>query len=368
MPGILKMPRRTMVLNYRMPVKKKKRALPDTGSAHLVLLGGLLILVIIISTGMGYMRISADDVIKIIFSGIMGDHGLVAGINKVLPYVVWDVRLPRVLTAAIVGAGLSIAGVVFQGILFNPLADPYTLGISAGAAFGASIALFLNIAFLGIYSVPIFAFMGAVSTLFMVMFLSSSDGTISSGNLILSGIIVAAILSAGISFIKYIADEQVAIIIFWLMGSFGSKTWMDVLLVFSFVNTGFITCMFFARDLNIMSLGDRSASSLGIDPNLIRMILLVAASLITANCVSVSGIIGFVGLIIPHFMRFFVGPDNRSRLPASALAGAILLLCADTVTRAVLPTEIPIGVLTALIGGPFFCYIFKKRQGMALYG
>jgi len=269
------------------------------------------------ATGMGYMRISAGDVIRIIFYGLSGNHGLIAGINKVFPYVVWDVRLPRVLTAAVVGTGLSLAGVVFQGILLNPLADPYTLGISAGAAFGASIALLLDIGSLGIYSV---------------------------------------------SFIKYVADEQVSIIIFWLMGSFGSKTWVDVFITFSFVFIGFIICIFFARDLNIMSLGDRSASSLGINPNRTRITLLVTASMITAVCVSVSGIIGFVGLIIPHLMRFMVGSDSRRLVPASALAGAILLLSADTVTRALLPAEIPIGVLTALIGGPFFCYIFKKRQ------
>ncbi|MBW2103693.1 MAG: iron ABC transporter permease [Deltaproteobacteria bacterium] len=300
-----------------MWIRKEKRAAPETGRACLILLGGMLVLVIIMATGMGYMRISAGDVIRIIFYGLSGNHGLIAGINKVFPYVVWDVRLPRVLTAAVVGTGLSLAGVVFQGILLNPLADPYTLGISAGAAFGASIALLLDIGSLGIYSV---------------------------------------------SFIKYVADEQVSIIIFWLMGSFGSKTWVDVFITFSFVFIGFIICIFFARDLNIMSLGDRSASSLGINPNRTRITLLVTASMITAVCVSVSGIIGFVGLIIPHLMRFMVGSDSRRLVPASALAGAILLLSADTVTRALLPAEIPIGVLTALIGGPFFCYIFKKRQ------
>jgi len=348
-----------------MSVRKEKWAPSETVSAHLILPGVLLVLVVIISTGMGYVHISAIDVIRIILSGIMGNHGLVVGINKVFPYVVLDVRLPRVLTAAIVGAGLSIAGVVFQGILLNPLADPYTLGISAGAAFGASIALLLDPRFLGIYSIPVFAFAGAVATLFTVMSLSSSGGTISCNSLILSGIIVAAILSAGISFLKYVADEQVSIIIFWLMGSFASKTWTDVLLTFLFVSIGFIICTFLARDLNIMSLGDRSASSLGINPNRTRITLLVTASLITAICVSVSGIIGFVGLIIPHLMRFIVGSDSRRLIPASALTGAILLLTADTITRAVLPTEIPIGVLTALIGGPFFCYIFKKRH-MAL--
>jgi iron complex transport system permease protein len=327
-----------------------------------LLLAVSLLTVIVVSTGMGYISISPFEVIKIVISRISGVTELLEGIDSVFPYVVMEVRLPRILTSAIVGAGLSIAGVIFQGILLNPLADPYTLGISAGAAFGASIALLLDLGFLGIYSVPIFAFVGAVATLLAVMLLSSSDGRISSNNLILSGIIVAAILSAGISFIKYVADEHVSIIIFWLMGSFGSKTWADVLFISFSVSMGFLICIFFARDLNIMSLGDRSANSLGIETGKVRVILLVTASLVTAICVSVSGIIGFVGLIIPHLMRFFTGPDNRRLIPASALVGAILLLGADTITRAVLPREIPIGVLTALIGGPFFCYIFKRRS------
>ncbi len=342
--------------------RKKRSGTAAVGSANLIILGILLLIAVIVSTGMGYIQISALEVIKIIYAKIFNHPDLLADIDKVFPYVVFDVRLPRVLTAAIVGSGLSLSGVIFQGILLNPLADPYTLGISAGAAFGAAIALLLDISFLGIYSVPALAFIGAVTTLFIVLFLSTSDGSVSSGNLILSGIIVAAILSAGISFMKYLADEQVSIIIFWLMGSFGSKTWIDVTLALAFVGIGFCICMFFARDLNIMSLGDRSAASLGVDPGRIKVVLLVTASLITAVCVSVSGIIGFVGLIVPHLMRFVVGSDSRRLLPASALAGAIILLTADTVTRAVLPEEVPIGVLTALIGGPFFCYIFKKRQ------
>lgn len=347
---------------------KSKNGFGLSVGAQTILLAVLLCTAIVASTGMGYIKIPPVEVIRIIVSKVSGHQELSDDINHVFPYVVVDVRLPRILTAAIVGGGLSIAGAIFQGILLNPLADPYTLGISAGAAFGASIALLLDISFLGIYSVPFFAFIGAVATLFFVIYLSSFSGQISSNNLILSGIIVAAILSAGISFIKYVADEQVSIIIFWLMGSFGSKTWTDVFLTFLFVSVGFFIFIFFARDLNIMSLGNRSAASLGVETNRVRVILLITASLITAVCVSVSGIIGFVGLIVPHLMRFLVGPDNRKLIPASILVGATLLLCADTITRAVLPTEIPIGVLTALIGGPFFCYIFRQRQIARIMG
>jgi len=146
------------------------------------------------------------------------------------------------------------------------------------------------------------------------------------------------------------------------MGSFASKTWTDVTLTLLFVCGGFSVSLFFARDMNLMSLGDRSAASLGVDTRKVTLILLVTASLVAAVCVSVSGIIGFVGLLVPHMMRSLTGPDNQRLLPVALLAGGILLLSADTITRAVLPTEIPIGVLTALIGGPFFCYIFRKRQ------
>jgi iron complex transport system permease protein len=338
--------------------------LQQAAAVQFTLLAIFLGAVIIISTGMGYIKLPPATVVKIIFAKLSGQSHLLEGMDSIFPVVVMDVRLPRILSAAVVGAGLAISGVVFQGILLNPLADPYTLGVSAGAAFGASLAILFNIGMMGSYSVPLFAFVGAAVTLLFVVYLSSSSGGLSSNNLILSGIIVAAILSAGISFLKYVADEQVAVIIFWLMGSFGSKTWTDVGLTFIFILFGFLAFMFFARDLNLMALGNRTASSLGVDTRKVTIFLLVTASLVAAICVSVSGIIGFVGLLVPHMMRLLTGPDNRRLIPMSLLAGAILLLIADTITRAVLPSEIPIGVLTALIGGPFFCYIFRKQQRM----
>ncbi len=337
-----------------------------------VLVFPLLILsvtgMILISTGMGYISIPPLDVLKVVGFKLLHDPKLAEGLDKVFPYVIWDVRLPRILTAVFVGSGLSIAGVIFQGILLNPLADPYTLGVSAGAAFGASIALLLEIPLLGVYAVPLFAFVGSLLTLLFVLSLASFEGRIASNNLILAGIIVATILSAGISFIKYVADEQVSVIIFWLLGSFNSRTWIDVGLTFGIVTVGGLFCLYFARDLNVMALGDKIALSLGVHASHTRVALLVAASLIASVCVAVSGIIGFVGLVIPHLMRFVVGSDNRVLLPASALLGGALLLFADTVTRAILPHEIPIGVLTALIGGPVFCYIFRKQRRVMIHG
>ncbi len=329
---------------------------------QLILLGGVLGLAVLLASGMGYMPITLTAVVKTICANLFAQGGATTETERLWSVVVMDVRLPRILTSAVVGGGLAVTGVVFQGLLLNPLADPYTLGVSAGAAFGASVALLLNISLIGFFSVSAFAFAGAALTLVVVIFLSSSSGGLSSNNLILSGIIVAAILSAGISFLKYIADEQVAVIIFWLMGSFTSKTWPDVALTAVAVGAGFGVFLFYARDLNLLALGNRTAASLGVGTRRTTLLLLTTASMVAAVCVSVAGIIGFVGLLVPHMMRIITGPDNRKLLPASLLAGALLLLVADTVTRAILPGEIPIGVLTALIGGPFFCYIFRKRQ------
>lgn len=315
-----------------------------------------------ISTGLGYIKLSFFDTAKIIIANIFGCQELIDELDDIFRVVVIDVRLPRILTSAIVGGGLAVSGAVFQGILLNPLSDPYTLGVSAGAAFGASLAILFNIFFLGAHSVAFFAFVGAICSLFFVIYLSSANGELSSNNLILSGIIVSAILSAGISFLKYTADEQVSIIIFWLMGSFASSSWQNVLFTFVFVCIGFLISIFFARDLNLMSLGKKTASSLGVNIKQTTLLLLITASMVAAVCVSVSGIIGFVGLLVPHMTRALTGPDNKKLIPACLLIGAILLLCADTITRALLPSEIPIGVLTSLIGGPFFCYIFRKRQ------
>ncbi len=331
------------------------------------IIGGLALLLaaeVIVAAGSGFLEIPFKEVIRILLAQLSGTGSSISLPRELPPVVVMDVRLPRIITAALVGGGLAASGAVFQGILRNPLADSYTLGVSAGAAFGAALALLADFTLLGVWSVPALAFAGAVATLLAVIGLAGAgaEGDFSSSNLILSGIIVAAILSAGVSFIKYLADEQVGIIIFWLMGSFASKGWGDAGLVAVAVGLGGALFCFFSRELNLLALGSRTAGSLGVSPRKAALVLLVGASLVAAVCVAVSGIIGFMGLLVPHMVRFVTGPDNRRLIPASLLAGACLLLCADTVTRAVLPREIPIGVITALIGGPFFCVIYRRRM------
>lgn len=336
----------------------------QTTALQLFLLAAILVALILLSAGMGYMEIPVTQVVDILVSRFAGDSMPADREQAIRTLVVLDIRLPRILTAAVVGGGLAIAGVVFQAILLNPLADPYTLGISAGAAFGAAVAILLNLGAAAV-SVPLFAFAGAVSTLLAVLYLSTAKGGFSSNNLILSGIIIGAILSAGISFIKYLADDQVSVIIFWLMGSFASKTWADLGTAAVSVALGLGIFIYFARDLNVLCLGNRVAASLGVNTRKTTLVLLITASMIAAVCVSVSGIIGFVGLLVPHMVRSITGPDNRRLLPVSLLSGALLLLLADTITRAVLPHEVPIGVLTALIGGLFFCWLFRKSRTRA---
>ncbi|WP_207264387.1 iron ABC transporter permease [Desulfovibrio sp. Huiquan2017] len=308
---------------------------------------------------LGVIHIPPSEVLHGLASGL---RGAADALNSTTAGILLDVRVPRILTCLAVGFGLAMAGAVFQGLLLNPLADPFTLGVSSGAAFGAALALLLGLSFFGPATLLALAFAGAVLTLAAVIGLAGRDGELSPASLILAGVIVSAILSAGISFIKYLADERVSVIVFWLMGSFVGRTMNDAALAGAATLFAFAVCLYFGRDLNIMSLGTRPARSLGVDTGRVRLILLVTASLVSAVCVAVSGVIGFVGLIVPHLMRMVVGPDNRWLLPASGLGGAILLLAADTVTRALLPHEVPIGVLTALIGGPVFCWIFSQSR------
>ncbi len=323
-----------------------------------------LLLMVITSSGLGYLRIPFSEVFVTILSHC-GIGDIPTGADKTAEIIILDVRLPRILCTIMVGGCLAVAGTVFQAVLLNPLADPYTLGVSSGAAFGASLSIVLTM--LGItlpstYLIPVMAFVGALLTLGTVFFISSTDHHFGSNTLILSGVIVSAILSAAIGFLKYIADEQVNVIIFWLMGSLAGKNWLEVKLLLLISIPALVLLQYFAKDMNILSFGTKTAGSLGVDVARTRKTILTAATLLTAASVSVAGIIPFVGLIIPHLLRRILGPDNTFLLPAGFLGGGILLLLADTITRAFLPNEVPIGILTSLIGGPFFCYIFIRNQ------
>jgi iron complex transport system permease protein len=321
----------------------------------------VLMAVGLLAVNLGRAEISIFDTLKIIGGRV--DPSLLEGIPDSWSSIVWNIRLPRILTGILVGCGLAVSGAVFQALLMNPLADSYTMGVSSGAAFGASVAIFINLFSMNLHlPVTLFAFIGALATLGLVLRIARVDGTLSPSNMIIAGIIVSSIFSAGISFLKSLSGEGVSAIIYWLMGSLSARSWMHVGLCFIVIGICMAICLYYADDLNLMCLGDQEARNLGVDTQRVRRILLISGSLMTAVCVSVSGIIGFIGLIVPHMLRFLVGSDNRILLPLSGLLGGLLLLLADTVTRVLLNIEIPVGVFTTLFGGPFFIAIFLKKN------
>ncbi|MDR1165150.1 MAG: iron ABC transporter permease [Deltaproteobacteria bacterium] len=359
-----------------MPASSQKGAAParpDAPAARRLNPWLLAALFVLATTGLfffslssGFLDLGAKKILDILIFKIWGG---VASFPESQAMIIWDVRLPRLLTSLASGAALGLSGAIFQGILLNPLADPYTLGVSSGAAFGASLALvgqilFPSVAFLAFPLTPALgAFVASGLTLLLVTLLASDrEGRLPPPNLILAGVIMSAILSAAISFIKYLAGEQVSSIIFWLLGSFQARTWTEAWIVIVFFLPALIIAIPAAMDLNIMTLGLRSAETLGVNTARVRLRLLVAASLAASASVAVAGIIGFVGLIVPHLARLLTGPDHRSLLPLSALGGAFLLAAADTVTRVWLPGEIPVGVLTALLAGPAFLVIFRRKM------
>jgi iron complex transport system permease protein len=325
----------------------------------------LLAAAIIGSAAVGAARLPLAEVVRV-FSSLW--HGGSGNAGDAARLIILDVRLPRIMTALLVGASLGAAGVVFQGLLLNPLADPFTIGVSAGAAFGATIAILLPslvvlpAIFGGMVLVPWFAFAGAVFSLALVYYIARSRGKVMPESMILAGVIVASFLSALISFCKSIAGEKLASVVFWIMGGFSGALWSQVLLLLPYCLVCLLILQAHAGALNLMAMGDATALQLGIEVYRVRKRLLLVGALLTAAAVSVSGVIGFVGLVVPHINRIILGPDHRRLLPASALLGGLVLVGADTLARTLTgATEIPVGVVTALLGAPFFCYIFKKK-------
>ncbi len=282
------------------------------------------------------------------------------------PRLLLNLRLPRIALAILTGAGLSVAGASFQGTFRNPLAEPYLLGVSAGAALGATIAIIWKPLFsLGMYTVPLLAFAGAILAAFLVYRLATFAGHTQSASLLLSGVAVGSTLTAVLSFLMVTTERDLHTVVVWLMGGLGAATWHKVFLALPVVAAGFSYIVLNAQRMNLLLMGEDRARELGVDSQRTRRNIMVAASVTTAAVVAFSGLIGFIGLMVPHIMRLLVGPDHRRLLPASALFGAFLLLLADTVARTVLaPQEIPVGIITAATGGPFFLYLLRSRRGV----
>jgi iron complex transport system permease protein len=279
--------------------------------------------------------------------------------------IVLEIRLPRVILAGLVGAALATAGATYQGLFRNPLADPYLIGVAQGASLGAVIGFLLPITWhsLGFSVIPLFAFIGALVATAVVYGLARVGKTVPVTTLILAGVALGALLGSIVSYLIISSGEKMHGIIFWLMGSFSLSQWSEVGIVLPYVAVGTVVIIILARILNVMQLDEEQAQQLGVNVERLKLILLAAATLITAASVSFVGTIGFVGIITPHAVRLIWGADHRFLLPLSVLAGAIFMILADLVARTVLaPTEIPIGVITAICGAPFFLYLLRRRK------
>jgi len=281
--------------------------------------------------------------------------------------IVWEIRFPRALLAMMVGAGLAMVGAGLQAVTRNPLADPHLLGISSGGAFGAILALLHTGLFLGLMTVPLMAFLGALGATAIVLGVSRFADARSADRLVLAGVAVSFVIMAGANVLIFLGEPQAThTVVFWMLGSLGRAQWADLiypLIILIAVGAWLVAR---ARDLNAMTIGDETASTLGIPVARFRLAVFIGGALITGVMVAFSGIIGFVGLMVPHVVRMIVGGDYRRVLPASALLGAVFLLWADIVARTIMaPEDIPIGIVTGLVGGLFFIWLLGRRRGHA---
>jgi iron complex transport system permease protein len=326
----------------------------------------LLCFAIIFTNSIGSVPIDGEKVFKILISKLPIVGNAIANTWKPThETIILMIRMPRNLLAVLVGASLSVAGAIYQGIFKNPMAGPYIIGASSGASLGAALAIVfsLNLTFLGVGAVSLMAFFTSLFTVFLVYNMARVGQRVPVLILLLSGIAVSAFLSAVVSLLIYFSGNKLGHVVFWMMGSLASRGWNYVVSSSMYFAVGMAVAFVYSKDLNILLLGEDTAAHLGIDVERVKRILLAAASILTAAAVASAGLIGFVGLIIPHVVRLIIGPDNRWLLPASALTGGVFLLLADTLARVVIsPTELPVGIVTALFGGPFFIYLLKKKK------
>jgi iron complex transport system permease protein len=325
---------------------------------------GLLVVVLLIAfvanLGAGAVSIPPGEVLDI----LLRHAGLTDGDAHRFDAVVWQIRLPRAVLAALVGAALAVAGAGLQAVFRNPLAEPRVIGVANGAAVGAVATIVFGIEVVGIYTVPLAAFLTALVTTAVVLGVATQGNRTEVVTLLLAGIAVEVTAAAATGLLIYWADdEQVRDIVFWTLGSLAGSTWTQVAAITPPVVVAAVALCALARDMDLLALGDREAGHLGAHPHRVRVIAVVLAALATGAAVAVAGVIGFVGLIVPHIVRMTVGPEHRRLLPASALGGAALLLGADLAARTlVIPSELPLGVVTALAGGPYFLWLIRSQR------
>jgi len=341
-------------MNGRLPVKNRIPPIPA-----FILLAVLLAGCMLLSVSLGVARVPPGDVLR-----ILGHHlGLVSpeGYDATHEIIVWDVRVPRVIVGAVVGGGLAVAGLLMQGLFHNPMAAPGILGISSGGALGAVLAFTLGFAQRFIWALPAAAFITALAATALVYGVSTRQGRTPVATLLLAGIAVNAFLGAAVSMLLTITLEQYDVgkeAILWLMGGLDDSTWTNVFMVLPPVLFGTTIALFLGGDLNALLLGEETAMGLGVSVQRFKILVLALAALITGASVAVSGVLAFVGLVVPHAMRLMIGPDNRVLIPSCLLSGAAFVVIADLIARTALaPQEIRLGILTSFVGAPFFLYL-----------
>jgi len=335
-------------------------------SLFFLLLMGLILLGIFVST-LGAADISFMDALAILMKKVpvIGDLIIKEDWLETHEIIMLNIRLPRVILSAVIGMGLSVVGAAFQGMFKNPMADPYIIGVSSGAALGASIAITLGGRFIlgSFMSVQFMAFTGAIITVVCVYEIAKVGAKIPSVTLLLAGVAVSAMASSMISVLMIFNRDQADSIIFWTMGSVAAARWEQIIYLLPVVCFGTLVILFYAKDLNLMMAGDETAHNLGVEIETTKKVLLIISSLMIAFIVSSSGIIGFVGLIVPHAVRLLLGPDHRVLIPFSALGGAVFMILSDTIARTLLaPMEIPVGAITALFGAPYFIFLLRRTK------
>jgi len=327
---------------------------------------GLLAAAGVLALGLGSVAIPPETIVRILLAKVIG-----VGLPSAPTWtpgqeaIVTQIRLPRVLLAGLAGAALAVAGATYQGLFRNPLGDPYLLGVAPGASLGATAVLVFGPE-LGVFwlqLLPAAAFVGALGATAVIYGLARVERTTPVMTLLLAGVAVGSLLSAVTSFLMFARPQHLHDAMFWLFGSFSQAGWAPLGMVLPYLAVGFALAAILARPLNLLLLDEEQAQHLGIEVERTKLVLVVAATLLSAATVAVSGLIGFVGLVAPHAARLLWGPDYRTLLPASALLGALFLVLADLFARTVFaPGELPVGIVSALCGGPFFLYLLRKRK------
>ncbi|WP_239459995.1 FecCD family ABC transporter permease [Nocardioides daejeonensis] len=330
------------------------------------LLGVLLVVVVLLAAGQGAVHVPPSEVLGSVLHRLGIDVGPMPSHPRGED-ALWQVRFPRVVLALLAGAALATAGAVMQGIFGNPLAEPGVVGVSSGAAVAAATVIAFNLSFAGNWTIALAAFVGGLITTLLVYAMSREGGRTEVVTLVLTGIALNAMTSAGLSFLLFMANTQAREeIVFWTLGSMNGARWPQVAVVLPLAVVGVAAAVLMARQLDLLALGDRAARHVGVDVERLRLRAIVVVAVLTAAAVAFCGIIAFVGLVVPHLIRLVVGPGHRVLVPASALLGAVLLVAADLWARtAIVNADLPIGMLTSLVGGPFFFWLIRRARRTA---